>query len=311
MVFAVIDLGTNTFNLLIAEKQPDNTFKKLFNTKIPVKLGEGSINLGFISDIPFQRGINALKTYKTYLTEYKVQETYAFATSAIRSASNGNDFVSQAKIHTDINISVIDGKEEAELIYYGSKMAVEMGESISLIMDIGGGSTEFILANNSTIFWRESYLLGAARLLEKFKPSDPITSTEINEFNNFLRKELGSLFEAIHLNKPQSLIGSSGAFDSIVDMIGEEFNTTILNESQTEYQIDLTNYKFISHKIKKSNINERRQIKGLIEMRVDMIVISVLLIDFILSELNLNNIRVSTFSLKEGVINQKLGLTIS
>ena len=311
MVFAVIDLGTNTFNLLIAEKQADNTFKKLFKTKIPVKLGEGSINLGFISAIPFQRGIEALQTYEGYLNKYKVQQTFAFATSAIRSASNGRDFVEQAREHTAIDITIIDGSEEAELIYHGNKMAVKMDEKISLIMDIGGGSTEFILANNNTIFWKESYLLGAARLLEKFRPSDPITSSEINEFNDYLRQKLHTLFEAIRSFKPESLIGSSGAFDSIVDMIGEEFNTITLDELLTEYPIELSKYIYVSNKIKKSTLKERREIKGLIDMRVDMIVISVLLIDFILTELKLKNIRVSTFSLKEGVISQKLGLSLS
>jgi exopolyphosphatase/guanosine-5'-triphosphate,3'-diphosphate pyrophosphatase len=97
MIFAVIDLGTNTFNLLIAERLPNDTFKKVFNTKIAVKLGEGTINSGYIADAPFQRGVNALKQFQQYLLDYNVEHTYAFATSAIRSASNGHEFVAQAK----------------------------------------------------------------------------------------------------------------------------------------------------------------------------------------------------------------------
>lgn len=97
MVFAIIDLGTNTFNLLIAKRLPNNTFQKIFNTKIAVKLGQGTINSGYIADVPFQRGINALKQYQQYLLDYNVEHTFAFATSAIRSASNGIEFVTQAK----------------------------------------------------------------------------------------------------------------------------------------------------------------------------------------------------------------------
>jgi exopolyphosphatase / guanosine-5'-triphosphate,3'-diphosphate pyrophosphatase len=311
MVFAVIDLGTNTFNLLIAKKHTDTAFKKIFNTKIAVKLGENTINSGFIADASFQRGINALKQFQQYLLDHNVEHTYAFATSAIRSASNGHEFVTQAKIVAGISISVIDGNEEADLIYYGNRMAVKMGDSTSLIMDIGGGSTEFILGNSETILWKKSYLLGAARLLDKFKLSDPITYDEIVDFNNYLRHELHSLFEAIKHYKPTELIGSSGAFDSVVDMIAGEFNTEVLNDNHTEYSINLRQYSAISKKIKESTIKERYHITGLIDMRVDMIVISVLLIDFILNELHLKNMRVSTFSLKEGVINKKLGLTIS
>lgn len=311
MVFAIIDLGTNTFNLLIAERLPNSTFKKIFNTKIAVKLGEGTINSGYIADAPFQRGINALKQFQQYLLDHNVEHTHAFATSAIRSASNGNDFVVQAKKVAGMSITVIDGNEEADLIYHGNKMAVNMSDSISLIMDIGGGSTEFILANHNTIFWKQSFLLGAARLLEKFKLSDPITKTETIEFYEYLKQELNPLLEAVKMHQPIELIGSSGAFDSVVDIIDGEFNTGELNDFKTEYSVNLEHYYFISQKIKASTIKERYHIKGLIDMRVDMIVISFLLIDFILKELNINTIRVSTFSLKEGVISKKLGLSLS
>ncbi len=312
MIFAIIDLGTNTFNLLIGERLPDCTFKKIFNTKVAVKLGEGAINAGYIAEVPFQRGINALKQYQQYLLDYNVKHTYAFATSAIRSASNGNEFVDQAKKNAGISITVIDGDEEADLIYHGNRMAVNMTDSVSLIMDIGGGSTEFVLANHNTIFWKQSFLLGAARLLEKFKLTDPITNKEIKTFNDYLKQELAPLLEAIKSFKPNELIGSSGAFDSVVDVIAGEFNTEEeLNDIKTEYSVNLNHYLFISKKLKKSTLKERYGIKGLIDMRVDMIVISILLIDFILEEVNLSAMRVSTFSLKEGVISQKLGLSIS
>ena len=312
MIFAIIDLGTNTFNLLIAERQVNNTFKKIFSTKIAVKLGEGAINNGYIAEVPFNRGIEALKQYQFYLQQHQVEHTYAFATSAIRTAKNGVEFVNQAKKIADISITIIDGNEEADLIYYGNRMAIKMSNSISLIMDIGGGSTEFILADQNSIFWKQSFLLGAARLLEKFKFGDPVTSSEISTFNYYLRDELEPLFIAINKFKPIELIGSSGAFDSVIDMIAQEFNTgDEINDSKTEFDVNINHYLSISKKIKASTINERRQMKGLIEMRVDMIVISFLLIDFILKELNLSSIRVSTFSLKEGVISQKLGLSMS
>ncbi|MES2568054.1 MAG: phosphatase [Bacteroidota bacterium] len=311
MIFAIIDLGTNTFNLLIAERLQNSTFRKIFNTRIAVKLGEGTINEGYIAKAPFQRGIEALRQFNHYLQEFNVEHTYAFATSAIRSASNGVEFVERAKKETGITVTTISGDEEADLIYHGNRMAVNMNESISLIMDIGGGSTEFILANYTTVFWKQSFLLGAARLLDRFKLSDPITPGETVLFNSYLRKELEPLFEAVKSFKSVELIGSSGAFDSVVDVIAGEFNTCELNDHQTEYTINLEHYFYISEKIKKTTLKDRFHIPGLIDMRVDMIVISVLLIDFILNEFDLNSMRVSTFSLKEGVISQKLGLSIS
>lgn len=311
MRFAVIDLGTNTFNLLIAEYASGNTFVKIFNTRIPVKLGEATINSGYISEKAFQRGIDALIQYKTCISNYKAEQVYAFATSAIRTASNGLEFVKRAKKETGITITIIDGNEEADLIYYGARMAVQMTQQPSLIVDIGGGSTEFILANNSSILWKQSFLLGAARLLEKFKPSDPITNSEVNNFNLYLKQELKPLIDAAKFYQPIELIGSSGAFDSVIDIIAGQFNTTSTHDGETEYPVDLAQYFFMSDKIKTSTIAERYHIKGLIAMRVDMMVISVLLIDFVLKELQLSKMRVSTFALKEGVISKKLGLGMS
>lgn len=310
MIFAIIDLGTNTFNLLIAESLSNNTFRKIFNTKIAVKLGEKSINSGFIADVPFQRGLKALEKYQQYLLYHNVTKVYAFGTSAIRSASNGKEFVEQAQKIVGIPINVIDGDEEADLIYYGNRMAVNMTEDVSLIMDIGGGSTEFILATKDTILWKQSFALGAARLLSKFEPSDPIIASEIVAFNDYLKEQLQPLFDAVQIHKPFELIGSSGAFDSVVDMIAAQFQTPEMTEEINEYQINLDYYQFISDKIKASTIEERYHIKGLISMRVDMMVISILLIDFALREFNLNKMRVSAFSLKEGVIYKKMRLSL-
>ena len=160
MRIAVIDLGTNTFNLLIVEVNSDKTYSHVFQTKISVKLAEGGMNEGVIAEIPFQRGMAAFKTHFETTKKYKVDKVFAFATSAIRSTKNGQLFVEQAKEETGIDIQIISGDREAELIYYGVHSAVEMDDDASLIIDIGGGSTEFIIANKNRIFWKQSFLLG-------------------------------------------------------------------------------------------------------------------------------------------------------
>ena len=302
MIIAVIDLGTNTFNLLIVEKINNKGYKKVTSNRVPVKLGEGAINSGYIAKIPFNRGIEALKQFSQIIKSNKTEKIHAFATSAIRSAKNGSDFINKAKSEAGIDVEVIDGNREAELIYFGNREAVKMSDDVSLIMDIGGGSTEFILANSQKIFWKQSFLLGAARLLEKINPSNPIKQTEIENLFAYFKIELQPLLEAAKNNPPTELIGSSGAFDSIVDMMAGEFHTESLVDTKTEYSINLKNYFPISQKVIHSTSNELAQIKGLIEMRVDMIVISCLFVNFILKELKLSNFRVSTYSLKEGVL---------
>ena len=302
MKIAVIDLGTNTFNLLIVDRDDNGGYKKISANRIPVKLGEGSINKGLIADIPFNRGIAALKEYSKIIKEQNTEKVVALATSAIRTAKNGLDFVSKAKSEAGIDVEIIDGNREAELIYFGNREAVKMNDNLSLIMDIGGGSTEFIIANKDTILWKQSFMLGAARLLELINPSDPITEAETKRLFSYFDEQLLPLLEACKKHKPVELIGSSGAFDSIVDMMSGEYGSEIMSDKKTEYNIDLQSYFPLAKKIINSSYAQRLKTKGLIAMRVDMIVISCLFVDYILTRLKLNQLRVSTYSLKEGVI---------
>ncbi len=301
---AVIDCGTNTFNLLISEVLSVQQLpKKIFSTRFPVKLAQNGIQQHIIAEAPYKRGMDALGEFHKLIVEHGVKHILAFATSAIRDADNGKQFVQEAWTQFQIPIRVIDGDEEAQLIYEGNRRAVELDDKLSLIMDIGGGSTEFILCNQHQLFWKQSFQLGAARLLEKFKPCDPITEQEIQAIHLYLKNELAPLTNAIQQYGPvNELIGSSGAFDSIIDMIHGELNGEPLMAGKTEYVIALENYNHISSRVIASTYQQRQQIKGLIEMRVDMMVISCLLINSALQNYAIPNFTASTYSLKEGAL---------
>ena len=309
MKIAILDLGTNTFNIFIAEIFPDKTFKKLYKSKIAVKLGEGGINKNFIEETPFKRGIRALKKHKRTIEKYGAEKIVAVGTSAIRSAGNGKHFVKIAKEKTGIDIEIISGNREAELIYYGVRSAVKMSDTPSLIMDIGGGSTEFIIANKKEILWKQSFLLGAARLLEKFKPSDPITKEEIKLIEHHLEENLKSLFLAV--NSPlikgdkggcQELLGSSGSFDSLAEMIAHRFYNIEIIQGKTEYDFNIEDCKKIYKLILNSTYKERLHMPGLTKMRADMIVVSAIFVDYIFLRLGLKKMRLSRYSLKEGLL---------
>ncbi|MES2591667.1 MAG: phosphatase [Bacteroidota bacterium] len=299
---AVIDLGTNTFNLLIVEVNPDKTYQTVYQTKIAVKLGEGGINKGFIAPIPFRRGIDALTAHNQTILKYNVDRIHAVATSAIRGASNGAEFVATAKEEAGIDIRVISGDQEAELIYYGVRHAVQMNHETSLIIDIGGGSTEFIIANNNQILWKQSFLLGVARLLEMFNPSDPITDKEKQALVNYLLQELQPLFDAVKKHPITELIGSSGSFDSMAEMVAHKFYSPHVLDGKTEFNFNLEYCKAIHELILQSTLAERLQMKGLVAMRVDMIVISSILVNFIVKSFEISQMRLSTYSLKEGIL---------
>lgn len=300
MRLAIIDCGTNTFHLLMVETEADALQRKIFNTRFPVKLGEGAINMGFIAAGPFERGIAALRQFNAYIQVHKADKIIAFATSALRDASNGQDFAEQIKRELNIELQIIDGDREAELIYLGNRQALPLSKDISLIMDIGGGSTEFILANDTEILWKQSFNLGAARLLQRFNPSSPIKKEELEQIKKYIKDNLDPLYEAVKKWPPAEIVGSSGAFDSVVEIIHGELGGEELTIEKTGYSIDLQKYHTVSALVKNADLTQRKQIKGLTPMRFDMIVISFILIDFILKEFDLNVMRVSTYSLKEG-----------
>lgn len=302
MRVAIIDLGTNTFNLFVADVVSSSEYKKVFKTKVPVKLGEGGIAKNRIAPAAFQRGIDAMRRYKTLITDMKAEQVFAFATSAIRSAENGKKFIEAVKKETGLVVSIISGGREAEFIYEGVRQAVAIGDRVSLILDIGGGSNEFIIANSADILWKESYDLGGSRILEKFRPSDPVTEGEIKKIEKFFETELASLFEAVSTYPVQELIGASGSFDTFAEMIAHKFHTPEILKGKTELPLELPEFFEIHRQLLSSTKAERLQTKGLVEMRVDMIVIASIFVNLILQKLAIRRMRLSAYSLKEGVL---------
>lgn len=302
MKLAILDLGTNTFHLLIVEVNRDRTYKKIFKSKIVVKLGEGAIQEKYIAEVPFTRGLNVLKHYAGIIEKHKADKTFAFATSGIRSAKNGKEFVSRVKNETGIKIEVIPGDREAELICYGVRGCVSMGEEKHLIMDIGGGSTEFIIANEKKIFWKQSFDIGASRLLETFKPSNPIINAEVKRLETFLIDVIKPLDIALKRFPVKTLIGSSGSFDTLAEMSGWKFQKKDVLKNVTTFNFNLDEYFKLHEILLKSTMQQRMKMKGLIKMRVDMIVLASICTRLILDRYKLEKMILSKYALKEGAL---------
>lgn len=288
-------------------------WKKVFKSKSVVKLGEGAIHHNEIAPLPFKRGIKALEHYKKIIDLHKPEKVFAFATSAIRSAANGQAFVEMAKEKTGIDISVISGDKEAELIYLGVRQCIPLGKEPVLIMDIGGGSTEFIIANQTKIFWKHSFNIGAARLLEMFKPSDPILLGEVKKLESFLSKELSIMIDAVEKFKPDQLIGSSGSFDTFAEMIGYRFHNRNVISDKNSYTFNLDEYLKLHEILLFSTIEQRKKMKGLVKMRVDMIVLATICTSLVLQKTGIKKMMLSKYALKEGALSMVIsgeGLTI-
>ncbi len=300
MRVAVIDMGTNTFHLLIVDVEGAD-WKIVYREKTAVRLGKDGINEGKITPEAEIRALNALINFKETIDQERATRVFATATSAIRNAKNGLDIVQKIYNQTSIKVKIISGLEEAEHIYFGVKKAMNIGNNTSLIMDIGGGSIEFIIGNDTDIFWKQSFEVGGQRLVEKFHKHDPILPREAMLLNQYLEKNLGELFEAYAKYQPKTLIGSSGTFDTLSDIfvLSKGLERT---DDLTEYPLTIDAFHTILSDLKSKNKADRLAIPGMIPLRVDMIVVACLLIEFILHKLDINQIRVSAYALKEGVL---------
>lgn len=298
---AIVDMGTNTFHLLIAEANGKGSYSITHRDRLVVKIGQGGINQGYITEEGINRALRAMHNFKDTISQQDVQKTYAFGTSALRNASNKDEIVSRIKSATGIVPSIISGDVEAEYIYLGVRYGLDLDNKKSLIVDIGGGSVECILCDNGQIFWKESFEIGAQRLLEKFQKSDPITKDEITKLNHYFETSLVSLFEILREYNPTTLIGASGSFDTLSDIFCFQ-NDIQKNSAEIESPLSMVGFYEIYQDLISKNREQRMQIPGMIEMRVDMIVVASCLIHYILSRHMFNRIRVSPYSLQEGVL---------
>ncbi|MFM9839331.1 MAG: exopolyphosphatase [Cyclobacteriaceae bacterium] len=296
---AIIDMGTNTFHLLIAEKR-NNSYAIVHRERIASKIGVGGINNGRITPEGEERALRALKDFKEVSDSWKVSNITAFGTSALRNAKNGLSLIERIKFEIGIEVKIISGDEEAELIYKGVRTAVPLGNEKSLIVDIGGGSVEFIIGNEQEIFWKQSFEIGGQRLLERFHHHDPILKEEVEQVNKFLEEALQPLFTQLDIHQLNTLVGSSGTFDTLSEIYCQQSN--IPYEDLPETPLTLQAFENIFAELLTKNRAQRMQIPGMIEMRVDMIVVACCLIEFLIHNHSFQTIRVSTYSLKEGVL---------
>lgn len=306
MRIAVIDLGTNTFNLIIVERQGD-ILKTLYGNKISVKLGKGGIGNNLIMPDALDRAYNTLALYRKVMDEYNVDEVIALGTSALRTSDNAFEFKETVKQRFTIDIDIISGDEEAELIFYGVSRTYKNPDDAYLILDIGGGSNEFIIVKDNTIQWKQSYKLGMARLIERFSIIDKISESQVNELITYFNEELGSLFQACKSYKIKTLVGAEGSFETFYNMIGYFKDQQFIPDLDSDAkEIKMNDFKELSGILLRSTTRERLAMKGLEPYRVEMIVPAVVFVDNVMRKLRLGRLLASPFSMKEGAVFKKV-----
>jgi len=294
--YAIIDLGTNTFHLLIVD-HAGNGFEEVYRKRIFVNLAEEKID--YINEEIQQRLFKAIALFKSKLNQYQVTTCSIVGTSALREASNGNTILD--KIYNDygIKVELINGEREANLIYKGVDLSLNMQEDNFLIMDIGGGSIEFIIVENGKKTWSASYQIGITILYHLLGNPDPMTGSLYDELKNLLSISLSPLFKTLKSIKINSLIGASGSFDVIESLMTEKeiIDKCIRIKRNNQY------YQILDSIMHSTN-DERRLMHAIPPSRKKLIPIALFLIEYIMESLNTQNLIISPYALKEGVLSE-------
>lgn len=290
---AIIDLGTNTFNLLIATVEASG-FSIIESDRIAVSIGQGGINKGIITDEAIQRALIALKQFKTRCDEQQVESIRAIGTSAIRDAINQQEFCKAVLEHTNINVEIINGEVEADLIYKGVLWSYDFVEP-AVIMDIGGGSTEFIFANHTGVFDLVSLNIGVARIADLMDYSDPLTTEEVDFIEKWLDIQSNGFFD---LKTAPKLIGASGSFETFYELQQEH----AFPDAIQTYELPFESLVALLDKLIYSTENDRYNNKWIAKIRKKMVPIAAVKVRWIIQKLNINEVFVSSCSLKEGAL---------
>ena len=303
MKYAVIDMGTNVFAALVAEQGASGCCWK-GEYKVAARLGDGGLVHGQLSEPAFVSAHTALEKIFEWLQSYEdLASVRAYATSAFREAANGPQLQQILRQHFSIPIEIISGDREAELIAKGILAAVPELPSSALLMDIGGGSCEFILLRHKKIAWKCSFPLGMARILERFQPSDPIQPATIAAMRAYCREVLQPLQRIIDQEQPQCLVGSSGSFETFRDLLYPTHQRISDPEFVPSVTLDRPTLEKMFQDLIRSKREERMQLRCMTPVRVDFIVLAAVFTQLVLDLLPAGiQIKQSSFSLKEGAM---------
>ena len=300
--YAIIDLGTNTFHLLIASKGQSGFLDVQQRQQRPVKLMSNGFTEGQIPQDAYDRGIEAIRAFSRELEAQHAQLIKVLGTSALRSADNALSFLNYAETLLNCPVSLIDGDEEATYIYHGTREAVGLGRAYSLILDIGGGSVEFIIGNKDGLAWKRSLEIGAARLIARFPHDFPMTAEQKQAVRSYLDEQLSPVLPAIQAYQPADLIGASGYFETLVNLEYQEVRSDKIGQMPLRYELTLDRFQQLEAMVMSRTTQELYDLPGMEAFRVPMMGVSSLLVRYLLDQLPLNTIYYANYAMKEGAL---------
>jgi exopolyphosphatase / guanosine-5'-triphosphate,3'-diphosphate pyrophosphatase len=299
---AAIDMGTNSFHLIIVELRDDSSIKFLDREREFIRLGsEFGEDLSFISEDETAKAISVLQNFSS-IAKYHKAEIRAVSTSAVREAKNKNNFIKEVFKQTGIKVETIEGTEEAKLIFLGMKNALPIDDKSVLGIDIGGGSTEFIYGVNGIPIYAESVKVGAVRLSKKFFPDFIITEKSIKDCSEYVDKQIKSNQKINRNIKFDFAVGSSGTADTVC-LVKQSRKSRKVKRKLNGYKFDVNEFNDIyTHIMSHKTASERIDIPGIEEKRADIIPAGLIILKKAFELFNIKKMILSEYALREGIV---------
>ena len=299
-VYAAIDVGTNTLRLLVAEAASADHFTVLHEEQTIARLGEGLMPSRLLQDAPSRRSLTVLRGFAEVARRFKALHVAAVATSAVREASNREEFVAAVLRESGLSIQVIDGSEEARLTMLGVRHGLRLGSNRVLAMDIGGGSTEFILAKGEAIEAIVSTGLGVVKLTEAHLKSDPPTPGELEAVERVVADRIGRLRAELPDLDGTALIGTAGTPTTLAAI---DLGLTVYTPARVDgHRLSMTRTRQLLHALATRPLVERSKIPLLEPGRADLIVAGTTLVVTVMGTLGYDEFMVSDSGLREGIL---------
>lgn len=305
-ILAAIDVGTNSIHMVVVRVQPSiPSFSIISKEKATVRLGDRDPHSGNLTAAAMERAITALKRCRDIAKTLNAEAIIAVATSAVREAPNGRDFLTRVDEELGLAIDLISGPEEARRIYLGVLSGLEFNHQPHIIIDIGGGSTELILGDGREPRSLSSTKVGAVRLSAERVSTDPISDAEFHYLQAYVRGMFERAVEELQTQlQPQEcprLVGTSGTIETLAALHAREKLGTIPTPLNG-YQMSLRELQDIVHRLRKMTCAERANLPGMSDRRAEIIVAGAVVLLEAMSLLGIDSISVCERSLREGLV---------
>ncbi|MBE9168151.1 Ppx/GppA family phosphatase [Pleurocapsales cyanobacterium LEGE 06147] len=305
-IIAAIDIGTNSIHMVVVEIEPSlPAFSIIAKEKDTVRLGDRDPDNGNLTPEAIERSLAALRRCKDLALSLNATQIIAVATSATREAPNGQQFLQRIESELGIVVNLISGQEEARRIYLGVLSGMDFGERPHIIIDIGGGSTELVLADIHEPRFLSSTKVGAVRLTSKFVTTDPISETEFNYLRAYVRgmleRPVDEIWKNLQLNEVPRLVGTSGTIETLAIVHAIDKQGTAPNPLHG-YQINRQDLQKIIKRLATMTFKERSAVPGISDKRAEIIIPGAIILLEVMIMLNLDSLIVCERALREGMI---------